>query len=200
MLLLELPLDLFRTILERLVCDLGLTQAVHLRRINKLFDRETLRALTTTQVFGLDAELLVPSQKQRKTCGPPPRISPSICRFVARYMLQRPHTIRNHKGNQLSEWMNQVFDELATGPGGNPALLEDEETRLEGMRVLIKSICRPCLHLRINLVDSGGPEWKSPPPTEGDIVLSAIILGMVPFVKEATRRLDVDSISSNFGG
>ncbi|KAK2810633.1 hypothetical protein FQN49_008524 [Arthroderma sp. PD_2] len=93
--LLQLPLEVFRDILERVVSDLNMLAAVKLRRVNKLFNCEILRACASTDAIDIHVKWETP-----------------LIGLFSRYAIQRPYP-KTLPTSSIVTRMNYVVDELA---------------------------------------------------------------------------------------
>ena len=201
--LLLLPLELFREILRLAVVDLGLYRATKLRLVNSecsvaifhtrshltssgSFDCETLRAYATTELLNLHDICWSARPEVRAD-------------FLARYLLQRPHTENRPTNSNFSALINYVVDELVKyDDDGAP-----EQLRYQYMRTLCHSISRQ--HgLRIAIYDIF-PQTTCPVSSVENryhVFIAAICLGKSSIVQHMLdyEQVDLTEVQSKFFG
>lgn len=150
-----------------------------------LFDRETIRAYATTKLLYLDHSDLVWG----------PKMSPD---FVARYLLDRPHTENTPTNSNSSTLINHVVDELLEY--GDRA--ETELLRYEYMKTLCHSISRQNGSIRIvSAIFPQTPHPVSSVEHRYHIFMAAIYLGKDSVVQHMLEdeQLDLEVKSEFFG-
>ncbi|KAH8660345.1 hypothetical protein BX600DRAFT_513955 [Xylariales sp. PMI_506] len=145
--LLDLPPELFRTIITTTVQELGMRESLKLRQVNKLFEVETMRAYETLLVFHPDLRYTCRDFKGRHNH----EYGAAVIPFIARFLSRRPHTNEAEFWNiysatyargcapakvavywqlNISTFLHRILDELQF----------PEEDRYEPLRVLCEHI------------------------------------------------------------
>ncbi|KAK8066802.1 hypothetical protein PG997_013549 [Apiospora hydei] len=154
----DLPPELLRPIIEyavlvregeipRSYTHVGLCAILRLREVNKVFDAEVLAAVARLEIFRRLARntRAIPWYE---TPWDPPRTGeePAVTsetRFLARYLLGRPHAPEDRWDANLSAYLNTLLD-LVLAAEGSPAA-DDDEGRLAYMLCL----CRHYMGVRL---------------------------------------------------
>lgn len=151
-----------------------------------LFDRETIRAYATTKLLHPD----------NRDCSCDSKTSPD---FVARYLLDRPHTENTPTNSNSSALINYVVDELLLYDDG----AETERLRSEYMETLCQSIRDYHSWNRfLNAIFPQTPHSVSSVEHRYHIFIAAIYLGKSSVVQHMleNEQLDLAEVKTEFLG
>lgn len=150
------------------------------------FERETIRTYATTKL--LNAHNVCISDLKKVTVD-----------FVARYLLERPHTEGTPTNSNFSALINSVVDELVKFDNDG----EPEQLQYQYMYTLCHSV--RCHHVPITIIDNIFPKTTHPVSSvehRYHIYIAAIYLGKSSVVQDMleNEQLDLTEVKSEFFG